>query len=309
MRSDNHEIVAIKIYEAKELQIFDSEVTIFKKIQNSGGHDNIIKMISYNRDGYIIEEDNIQKGISYIELEWAEYGSIFNFIKVLGPLEREISHFYFVQMINALNFLHNIGISHRDIKPENLLLNEDFTLKLADFGLASQEEYESKDIIGSLEYLPFECKTTPKFLNKALDIYEAGITFFNMFTGRRPWKAASEDDVYFMEYLNSKNQYWISQKIVDSSNKNLDSFHKMFELMTASANQRITIKQIIDSEFYKLPLATNEFIYKEMMRKFFELKGVARKGSFSEGVKKKVNYSTVKSLFFAAKAVAELFLN
>jgi serine/threonine protein kinase len=40
-------------------------------------------------------------------------------------------------MLSGLEYLHNQGICHRDMKPENLLYNEDFILKVADFGFAS----------------------------------------------------------------------------------------------------------------------------------------------------------------------------
>jgi serine/threonine protein kinase len=50
-------------------------------------------------------------------------------------------------ILKGLEFLHTNNIGHRDIKTENLLLNEDFTLKIADFGFASELLDENKEKI------------------------------------------------------------------------------------------------------------------------------------------------------------------
>ena len=42
------------------------------------------------------------------------------------------------QILNALEYLHEMDISHRDLKPENLLFNKNYELKLVDFGLSKK---------------------------------------------------------------------------------------------------------------------------------------------------------------------------
>lgn len=47
------------------------------------------------------------------------------------------------QMLSALEMCHSTGIAHRDIKPENILLDNNFQLRMADFGLSSIMEVKS----------------------------------------------------------------------------------------------------------------------------------------------------------------------
>ena len=42
-----------------------------------------------------------------------------------------------MQIIDAIEYLHKLGVSHRDLKPENLLLDHKFNIKLIDFGLSN----------------------------------------------------------------------------------------------------------------------------------------------------------------------------
>lgn len=48
---------------------------------------------------------------------------------------------FFNQLMDGVNYLHTKGVAHRDLKPENLLLDEQDTLKISDFGMATMFRY------------------------------------------------------------------------------------------------------------------------------------------------------------------------
>lgn len=54
-----------------------------------------------------------------------------------------MARFYFHQIIEALSYMHEQGISHRDLKPENILMSDSFSLKLADLGFSSNKDVNS----------------------------------------------------------------------------------------------------------------------------------------------------------------------
>mmetsp|Transcript_438 Transcript_438/g.465 ORF Transcript_438/g.465 Transcript_438/m.465 type:complete len:85 (+) Transcript_438:236-490(+) len=75
-----------------------------------------------------------------IELEYCFYGELYDYIESTGKFSEKEARFYFNQLINVLQYMHDLGYAHRDIKIENLLLGEDFELKLADFGFSTNEQ-------------------------------------------------------------------------------------------------------------------------------------------------------------------------
>ena len=98
-------------------------------------HPHVINQIEYGTDTYI-KNSGKEKTVSYIVLELALGGELFDFIAIAGKLDESMARYYFKQFMEGLNYCHMSGVSHRDLKPENLLLDNDFKLKIADFGFA-----------------------------------------------------------------------------------------------------------------------------------------------------------------------------
>jgi 3-phosphoinositide dependent protein kinase-1 len=67
-------------------------------------------------------------------LESCEGGELFDQITRKGRLSEDEARFYTAEVVDALEYIHSMGLIHRDIKPENLLLTSDGHIKIADFG-------------------------------------------------------------------------------------------------------------------------------------------------------------------------------
>jgi serine/threonine protein kinase len=95
---------------------------------------------------------------------------------------------------DALTYAHNRGILHRDVKPSNIMVDNDNTPYLADFGLAriasSGESTMSQDVlIGTPNYISPEQARGDKDLGPATDIYSLGIVLYEIVVGRVPFTA------------------------------------------------------------------------------------------------------------------------
>lgn len=102
---------------------------------------------------------------------------------------------YTRQIASALAKVHAVGILHRDLKPGNIMLREDGSLALIDFGLAKrmrlqQEITGSGEIFGTPYYMSPEQGHADE-VDARSDIYSLGVIFFEMLTGAKPYRAAN----------------------------------------------------------------------------------------------------------------------
>jgi serine/threonine protein kinase len=112
-----------------------------------------------------------------------------------GPLEVRCSIRYVDQVLSALDLAHSRGIIHRDIKPANIIVTNEDTVKLTDFGIARSSSDRTLTqtglALGSLYYMsPEQVQAQPA--DQRSDLYSLGVTFYEMVTGRRPIEGSSE---------------------------------------------------------------------------------------------------------------------
>lgn len=102
---------------------------------------------------------------------------------------------YARQIASALAQVHSVGILHRDLKPGNVMLREDGSIALIDFGLAKrmrldQEMTGSGEIFGTPYYMSPE-QGHADDVDARSDIYSLGVIFYEMLTGEKPFKASN----------------------------------------------------------------------------------------------------------------------
>ena len=117
-----------KTYAVKHGRISAKQIAMEVSLHSHvGQHPNIIEWFATG-------EDSIWR---WIAMEYASGGDLFDKIEADVGVSEDIAHFYFLQLISGIGYMHSKGVSHRDIKPENILLSETGDLKIADFGLAT----------------------------------------------------------------------------------------------------------------------------------------------------------------------------
>jgi len=162
-------------------------------------HDNIVSLVE------ILEAPDC----TYVVMDYCPEGDLFSNItekrRYVGNdyLARKV----FLQLLDAVEYCHSLGIYHRDLKPENVLVSEGgYKLKLADFGLASTERYTSDFGCGSTFYMSPECqqaapRSAATYDAVANDVWSLGVILINLTCGRNPWKRAHSSDSTFRAFV------------------------------------------------------------------------------------------------------------
>ncbi|KAI1979469.1 Serine/threonine protein kinase [Ophidiomyces ophidiicola] len=147
---------------------------------------------------------------TFVVLEFCPEGDLFSNITERGQFVGNdyLAKRAFLQILDAVEFCHSIGIYHRDLKPENILVTDNgMTVKLADFGLATTESYTSDFGCGSTFYMSPECQQSNllPYASAPNDVWSLGVILINLSCGRNPWKKASPEDSTFHAFLKNRD--------------------------------------------------------------------------------------------------------
>ena len=237
--NETKKLYALKVIDKRKLlvsygklDIIYNEINIHSKLD----HENIIKLYNIYEDN-----DNIN-----IIMEYAPNGNLFELLSKEKNGFSEYKAFeYFIQVVNAVYYLHNNNIIHRDIKPENILIGEDNKIKLCDFGWAKELTLENRSTFcGTVEYMAPEIVENENY-DYSVDIWSLGILLYELLYGHSPFKANNTKNII----LNIKSH----ELTYDDKNKNVSNSCKdlIKKLLNNNPQKRYKIKDILEHPFIK----------------------------------------------------------
>lgn len=177
----NNKVCAIKIVDKNKVKKskIDNEIKC-------------LQILRFNICKYIFNiYEIIDKDYLYIISDIYTNGDLYNYIESNKKVSEKIAQYILYQLLNAIKFLHDIGMIHRDIKPENIMLDNinTFDIKLIDFGLCKIDKsiITNKNIcrhwtrVGTTYYMAPE--VINKFYSEKCDEWSCGILYFILLTG------------------------------------------------------------------------------------------------------------------------------
>ena len=152
-------------------------------------HPHIVSI--YDTGSETSEQDGIER--HYIVMEFCGGGTLAELVKAEGLLEADDAATVVATICDALAYAHRNGLVHRDIKPQNVLLTDQRTLKVADFGIAKAAFTKSDitatgAILGTVTYLSPE-QVLGHDPGPPSDIYSVGVVLHELLAGRPPFEA------------------------------------------------------------------------------------------------------------------------
>jgi serine/threonine protein kinase len=201
----------------------------------ASAHRNVVSMLKIVDDPDCI----------YVILEYCPEGDLFLNITERGHYvgKDELAKKVFLQILDAVEHCHNLGIYHRDLKPENILVTDNGeTVKLADFGLATSDDRSEDYGCGSTFYMSPECldpsARSPYYMCAPNDVWSLGVILVNLTCGRNPWKQASYQDSTYRAYMRSQDFLKTILPLSDELNGILG------RIFDASPEQRISLAEL-----------------------------------------------------------------
>ena len=166
-------IVAVKIL--KEEYLADEDFKRRFKNESKAiavlSHPNIVKVLDVSFG------DRLQ----YIVMEYVEGITLKEYIEQQGVVRTREALYFVMQILRALQHAHDKGIVHRDIKPQNIMLIENGSIKVTDFGIATFSRGETKTMtnsaIGSVHYISPE-QAKGSMTDAKSDIYSVGVVLY-----------------------------------------------------------------------------------------------------------------------------------
>ena len=147
-----------------------------------------------------------QEGNLYLTLEYLAGGSLSQLLRSGATMAPEVAAQLVLVLAEAVQAAHDKGIIHRDLKPSNVLLTEDGTPKISDFGLAKltdqiQEEEPDRtfsgQMLGTPGYMaPEQVRGDLDSIGRATDVYGLGAILYECLTGQRPFQGKSYTVAY-----------------------------------------------------------------------------------------------------------------
>ncbi|XP_009707454.1 PREDICTED: PAS domain-containing serine/threonine-protein kinase [Cariama cristata] len=214
------------------------EIAILLKLQ----HPSIIKVLD------VFENDR------FFQLVMEKHGSgldLFTFIDNRPNLDEPLASYIFRQLVSAVGYLHCRNILHRDIKDENIVIAEDFTIKLVDFGSAAYLEPGKLfyTFCGTIEYCSPEVLSGKPYHGPELEMWSLGVTLYTLVFGENPFCELEEAMAAVL------NPPWHVSKGLTNL---------MAGLLHPLPEQRMTLAMLAEDGWLKQPVNLGDYTWEEV---------------------------------------------
>ncbi|XP_069173980.1 phosphorylase b kinase gamma catalytic chain, skeletal muscle/heart isoform isoform X4 [Procambarus clarkii] len=205
---------------------------------------------------YIIELHDVFESSTFIFLvfELCEHGELFDHLTTVVTLSEKKTKLIMRQLFEALAHVHGKGIVHRDLKPENILLDDNYNIKLTDFGFAKvlQPGETLTDVCGTPGYLAPEVlqfamyEGSPGYTH-AVDLWACGVIMYTLLVGCPPFWHRKQ--MVMLRNIMEGNYSFLSPEWEDITDTPKDLISK---LLVVDPAKRITVQEALTHDFFQI---------------------------------------------------------
>ncbi len=189
--------VAVKVIRLNDLSDPEEQEQLRGRLFREARAAGILKHPGIVTIYYVGEE----QGVAFIAMEYVSGPTLEKLLLADVPLSKERIRQILQEAAAALDYAHRKGIVHRDIKPANIMLEENETVKICDFGIAKgftglSSMTQAGMVIGTPHYMPPE-QIQGSAVDARADQYSLAVIAFQALTGRRPFQADSVQTLFY----------------------------------------------------------------------------------------------------------------
>lgn len=188
-RISDDKLVAIKSFRnntqspQQTSRVIQNEIKILKSID----HPNIVKLLDI-----VVSND-----FTHLVLDYCDGLNLYEYMHNRGakPVSESLARRIFVQLLNAVNYLHLNNIYHRDLKLDNIMIDRSGKVTIIDFGFAIQVNNTTKitSFCGTPFYMAPEIYQMMSYQGHSVDIWALAVILFKLTVGEFPFKKTSTD--------------------------------------------------------------------------------------------------------------------
>eukprot|EP00741_Cyanophora_paradoxa_P023685 tig00021612_g22879.t1 len=173
--------VAVKIMNRKKIKSLDMDEKVRREIK-------ILRLFMHPHIIRLYEVIDTPTHI-FVVMEYVSGGELFDYIVQKGRLSEDEARRFFQQIISGVEYCHKHNVVHRDLKPENLLLDSNYNVKIADFGLSNvmRDGFFLKTSCGSPNYAAPEVISGKLYAGPEVDVWSCGVILYALLCGSLPF--------------------------------------------------------------------------------------------------------------------------
>ena len=272
MNDGNH--YAIKVMQVKSpayqdhfQQMVASEVATLKRLS----HPLTVRLIADSNNAMLNHSNGSSRPVMYIVMELCPNGELIEVLFYPGmPFTEPITRFVFAQILEGLKSVHQEGLVHRDIKPENILFDNEWNIKLADFGFATLSSGREgnglcQTNLGTAGYKAPEIYAGVPYNGQEVDLFAAGVILFIMLNHNPPFTEADPRNPYYKRLYQNPQAFWKAAAAAKPEGYFSTDFQDIINKMLALDPQnRLNMQQIFEHPWMSGPMASKSEFVQEM---------------------------------------------
>lgn len=252
----NGKTYAIKVFQLNTANGFTEELNAYREFD----HENVVKMHDYGKRAVFQPSDGGKTyTCNFLVFDYVVGGELFDVIIREPQVPDAGIRTIFKSILAGIKHVHDKNMAHRDLKMENILLDENFVIKVADFGTAkaADDEGNLKTHIGTPGYMAPEV-ASGKYNAFAADVFSLGCVLFMILT-RIPvteGKCIKTDGVFKHLYNGRPDLYWEDRIKISSRYRSVftapsDLRDLISGMLCYDPERRLTMQQVMDHDYLK----------------------------------------------------------